>query len=94
MVEETPSNTSKGQVGIIVGNPTVKRGTRLAIVEEDGYLIYGTKSSMVFRHVQNPNVESLCWSGVSANDITACAKRPGCDNEYVVGDAAGMARHV
>jgi hypothetical protein len=56
MVEETPSNTSKGQVGIIVGNPTVKRGTRLAIVEEDGYLIYGTKSSMVFRHVQNPNV--------------------------------------
>jgi hypothetical protein len=56
MVEEKPSNTSKGQVGIIVGNPTVKRGTRLAIVEEDGYLIYGTKSSIVFRHVQNPNV--------------------------------------
>lgn len=94
MVEEKPSNASKGQCGIIVGNPTVKRGNRVPIIESDGYLIYGTRSSLVMRHVQNPHVESLCWSGAAANDVSACAKRPGCDNEYVFGDAAGMARHV
>ena len=73
--QRPPAAADKGQVGIIVGNPTATRGQRLPICEADGYQVYATKYCVIFRHVADPHTKSLCFS-ISQKDCTAVAKAP------------------
>jgi hypothetical protein len=72
---------SKGQVGIIVGNPTVTRGHRVNVTSTaDGeYLMYGNKTNFILRHFAEPATKSMVFAAIHKDDVSCVTERPNHD---------------